>query len=174
MDKDPGKMGEILVDKALFLQLNGIYTPLSRRASRLCQDLADAGYAARWDWYGLHAALIDGGYQTEQFPIPVVVVDGLCDVGFDLDRIFLGFQLSRAAALAFDYRQLPDHFEVYGTEDYLHDLYHLGMDLDGIPRRIEHSSERAVGVQLTFSSDTPDKALLAAVDRCCQQVMTSR
>ena len=101
------------------------------------------------------------------------MVDGLCDVGFDLDRIFLEFQLSRATALTFDYRLLPDHFEVYGTEDYLHDLYHPGMDLDGIPRRIERSSERAVGVQLTFSSAAPDKVLLAAVDCCQQWLMTS-
>lgn len=60
------------VDTALFQQLNRIYAPLRGRALRLTQALAQKGIGAAWGWYANHSVKVDGEYQAEEFPIPVI------------------------------------------------------------------------------------------------------
>lgn len=154
------------MDKALFRQLNAVYAPLWDRAVRLTGALNQAGFEVTWGWYAGHSVLIDGGWQTEAFPIPVVEAAGLFDAGFNLDGCWLEFQLSRAAALVFRWDQLPEGAEVCGVEDYLLDFYHARMDVDGIAGRIADSQEQAVTVALAFPPDIDDAALLAAAEDC--------
>ena len=61
-----------------------------------------------------------------------------------LTRLLAEFQLSREAALAFDWGQLPQDAEVYGVEQYPMDFYTAGMDRAGIAGRIAESTEQAV------------------------------
>lgn len=153
-------------EKTLFEQLNDIYAPLRVRADGLTGLLVQAGCDARWGWYGNHSVQVDGAYRTQEFPIPVVEVTELCDVGLDLDNCWLELHLSRAQALAFDWRKLPEGAEVYGAEDYLSDFYHAGMDVDDIAGRIAESREENVHVALSFPRDAQDGELLAAVKQC--------
>ena len=148
----------------LFQQLNRIYAPLRGRAVRLTQALARRGLEANWGWYANHSVKVDGEYQTEEFPIPVIEAKGLCEIGLNLDGCWVEFQLSREAALAFDWGQLPEGAEVYGAEQYLMDFYAAGMDRAGIAGRIAESTEQAVNAALSFPPDAPDDALLSAVE----------
>lgn len=154
------------MEKALFEQLNAVYAPLRARASELTGLLVQAGFDARWGWYGDHSVRIEGEYRTQEFPIPVVDVADLCDVGFGLDGCWLELHLSRAQALAFDWKQLPEDAEVYGAEDFLSDFYHAGMDMDGIARRIAESGEKHIHAALSFPRDADSGELLAAAERC--------
>ena len=154
------------MDKALFDQLNQVYAPLRGRAVRLTQALARNGMEAKWGWYANHSIKVDGEYQTEEFPIPVVDVGNLCEIGLNLDGCWVEFQLPREAALAFDYGRLPAGVEVYGVENYLMDFYTAGMDRAGTAGRIAESTERAVNIALSFPPDVEDAALLAAVEDC--------
>lgn len=154
------------MDKVLFQQLNQVYAPLRGRAVHLTQALSRNGIDAKWGWYANHSVEVDGEYQTEEFPIPVVDVGNLCEIGFNLDGCWLEFQLSRAEALAFDWGQFPRDAEVYGVENYLMDFYHIGMDRSGIAVRIAESTEQAVNAALAFPADAELEALLAAVEDC--------
>ena len=154
------------MDKALFQRLNQIYGLLHHRALRLTRALAQGGIEAKWGWYANHSVMVDGEYQTEEFPIPVVEVSGLCEIGFNLDGCWLEFQLPRESALAFDWERLPEEIEVYGVENYLMDFYHIGMDRSGIAVRIAESTEQAVNAALAFPADAELEALLAAVEDC--------
>ena len=156
------------MDIARFDALNEVYGPLARRASALCGSLKGTGLAAQWGWYGNHSVFLEGEYRTEAFPIPVVEVEGRChrggcDVGLHVDEVFVEFQLSRRAALAFDWASLTVPFEVYGVDDYLHDFYREGMERPGIAGRIKASGEDRVGVSLTFPWETSDGVLLSTV-----------
>ncbi len=73
------------MDAALFQQLNRIYAPLRGRAVRLTQLLAEKGLKAEWGWYANHSVKVDGEYQIEEFPVPVIEVEGLCEIGLNLD-----------------------------------------------------------------------------------------
>ena len=154
------------MDKVLFQQLNQVYAPLRGRAVHLTQALSRNGIDAKWGWYANHSVEVDSEYQTEEFPIPVVDVGDLCEVGFNLDGCWLEFQLSRAEALVFDWGQLPGDAEVYGVENYLMDFYHIGMDRSGVAERIAESTEQAVNAALAFPADVELEALLAAVEDC--------
>ena len=154
------------MDKTLFDQLNQVYAPLRSRANRLTQVLSQRGMDAKWGWYANHSVEVDGEYQTEEFPIPVVDVEELCEIGFNLDGCWLEFRLPRAAALAFDWGQLPGDAEVYGVENYLMDFYHAGMDRSGIAARIAESTEQAVNTALAFPAEVELETLLSAVEDC--------
>lgn len=154
------------MEQTLFDRLNEIYAPLSRRAAELTQALNRRGIAAKWGWYHNHSVKVDGAYQTEEFPIPVVEAGGLCEIGLDPDGCWLEFQLPREAALALDWARFPEGFEVYGVEQYLTDFYTAGMDRAGIAGRIARSTEQAVNIALSFPPDAEDEALLSAVEDC--------
>lgn len=159
------------MDKVLFEQLNAAYASLGRRASALKGALEDAGLRAVWNWYAYHSTLIDGEYRMEEFPIPVVDVNGGChgggcDVGFHMDEVFVEFQLTCERAFAFDFGVIPYPFEVYGVENYLQDFYRPGMDADGIAARIMASGEKLVGVSLTLSGSAEKEQLLSVVEQC--------
>ena len=159
------------MDKVLFEQLNSAYAALGRRASALKCALAGAGIPANWNWYAYHSTLIEGEYRTEEFPIPVVDVEGGshkggCDVGFHMDEIFVEFQLGFDRAFGFDFGLIPQPFEVYGAEDCLHNFYTAGMDPDGIAARIMESGEREVCVSMLLPGDAETEEILAAVEIC--------
>lgn len=141
------------MDKALLDRMNTVYGPLARRARELTRRLGEAGLTAHWGWYAFHSVRVDGTYETEEFPIPVVSVEGLGDVGFDLDSVFLELQIPRKTALAFDYGRLPEGAEVYGAEDYLGDFYRPGMGTAEVVRRIEESREQTVCIAVSFPGD---------------------
>lgn len=164
------------MEKALFEQLNAAYSALGRRASALRGALEDAGIPAVWNWYAYHSTLIDGEYRVEEFPIPVVDAaggshQGGCDIGFHMDEMFVEFQMTCERAFGFDFGQLPQPFEVYGVEDYLHDFYRPGMDLDGIAARIMASGEKMVGVSLTLPGNTETAVLVSVVQDCRRWIL---
>ena len=95
------------MDRALFQRLNQIYAPLRGRANRLARTLEEGGLKAKWAWYANHSVKVDGEYQTEEFPLPVVDVGDLCEIGLNLDECWIECHLPRAAALAFPWARLP-------------------------------------------------------------------
>lgn len=151
------------MEKKLLEQLNEIYAPLSHKARELRKALEAEGIHASWGWYAFHSVKVEGEYQTEEFPIPVVTAGEVCDLGLDLDRIFLELQLSRERALTLDWEKLSPEAEVYGAEAYLEDFYHPGMDMGDIRRRIEESGEATVCITGNFPKETGVEELLKAV-----------
>lgn len=151
------------MEKKLLEQLNGLYAPLSRKARELKKALESEGVPATWGWYAFHSVKLEGEYVTEEFPIPVVTAGEVCDIGFDLDQIFLELQLPRERALTLDWGKLSPEAEVYGAEEYLEDFYHPGMDRGDIRRRIEESGEATVCITWNFPNETGVEELLKAV-----------
>ena len=81
----------------LWETLNSAYEPLYRRAQALCSRLNAAGYGCQWNWYAFHFSRRPVGFSQEFFPIPVITVQGLCDIGLEPDHIFIErMQIGRA------------------------------------------------------------------------------
>ena len=150
----------------LWETLNSAYEPLYRRVHSLCGQLTSAGYKFQWNWYAFHFSRRPEGFQPEFFPIPVVTVENVCDIGLELDHIFIERMLPRAQALDLDWSSIRRPFEVYGADDYCGDLYLPGMTPDQLRERIVQSGAEDVGVQLTLAPDCPDGEILAAVAEC--------
>ena len=144
--------------------LNEVYEPLCARAKALCAYLKEQSTACTRGFYNLHSVRKGDGFFTEHFPIPVIMAQGLGDFGFELDHVFFETVLPREKALCFDFAALACGYniEVYGAEDFLTDFYHTGMDIEGLPSRIEKSAEREVCLCLKFACDTPPQTLFTA------------
>ncbi len=147
--------------------LNTVYEPLCSHSKALCSYLKEEGISCTRGFYNLHAVRKGDGFFTEHFPIPVVTAQGLGDFGFELDHVFFEAVLPREKALSFDFSSLAcaHDVEVYGAEDFLTDFYHAGMDIEGLPSRIEKSAEREVCLSLKFACNTPPDALVEAAKK---------
>ena len=153
------------MDRKTFDRLNRIYKPLWEKAVALRQGLKDAGYAASIGFFNNHSIKLGGEFVIEYFPIPVITLEGIGDVGVDLDAICLEVVLSKEKALCLDYRRLAEsyRFEVYGVEDYLTDIYNAQIDLADIAANIESSGEARLCVCFHFDFDVEIEGILAAI-----------
>lgn len=109
-------------------QLNDFYAPLHRAGTAMLKTVRALGYNARLCYCNLHEVKVEGGYQTEYFPLPEVEIrDGAlsADLGIALDgSVWLEVTQSRNEAMALDYEALAARaaLAVYGTEQYLNDF----------------------------------------------------
>ena len=145
--------------------LNGVYEQLYRRVQSIGKALAEAGYTARWGWYNLHGSVRDGEYRVELFPVPVITVGHWCEVILELDCVCVDAHLTCDQARVFDWKDLSWPFEVYGVEDYTEDLYRPGMDLEGLPARLERYGREA-GLAIPLPVDCPEETVVAIADAC--------
>lgn len=106
----------------------------------------------------------------EHFPIPVITVEDICDIGVDLAHIFIEGKLKRECALKFDFSLLKEYrFEVYGVQDYLNDFYNASLSIEGIKDRILSSNEAEIGVSLFISHEGAIEnilSILGTLKRC--------
>lgn len=105
--------------------LNQLYRPLDEKLHELIAKLTKlhGGFTVTSGFYnGHYHKNVDGLYQADAYPIPVISVMGLSDIEIDFDGITVTTKLSKDQITAFDWNTLGDAcFEVYGVEDYLSD-----------------------------------------------------
>jgi len=155
------------MDINMIKKLNLIYEPLYKYTMKLVNELKELNYDAQWGFYGFHSIRHKDEFITEFFPIPVITVRDICDIGVDLNHIFIEGKLTREAAMKFDYSLLQDYtFEVYGINDYLNDFYNSKLDVEGIGRRIEESKEKEIGIQIFLQSNCAFSKIIEAVGKC--------
>lgn len=146
--------------------LNGVYEPLYRQVKALRARLVKEGFSVTWGWHAFHSVRRDGEYKLEYFPIPVLTVEGVCDIGLEPDHIFVEGTLTREQALAFDWASVGRPFEVYGSEDYLDPLYGPGLSLEELPARLASSEESGFGLQFTLPAGCGAEEVLAVAADC--------
>lgn len=146
--------------------LNSVYEPLYKRTAAVLSKLKKLNYDVTWGYYGFHSVKNKEEFTTELFPIPVITVKDICDIGIDLDSIFIEGKLKRDAALKFDFSLLKDYnFEVYGVNEYLKDFYNKNLDIVNIHEKIKESSEKEIGIQVCLESDTPLSKIIEVVKK---------
>ena len=145
--------------------LNEIYVKINKKKKELIQALKEKGISYRWGYYSQHSVKINEEWITEEYPIPVITIDHISDLGIDIPHIFLEIAITREQALKFDYHKLESYpFEVYGMENYLNDFYNTSLSFTEIKDRIQKSSEVSIGISVFFSVDEPASGI-------CHKVM---
>lgn len=133
-------------------ELNEIYEPLHEKAKNIYKEIIDNGYKASLGWYNMHSVKYKDKYITEFFPIPVITVEKICDIGLDIDTIFVEATISREKALKIDYDFFIQNYniEVYGVDDYLNDFYNASMKSSDIKLKIQESNENEIHIAAYF------------------------
>jgi hypothetical protein len=135
--------------------LNNIYEPICMIKTNLQNKLKTQSLEFSTGYYNNHTIKDGkGNWITEFYPIPVITVGSLCDIGIDVNLIFVETKMERSKAIKFNYSSLlPCKFEVYGIDEYLLDFYNEFMDVKDIGEKIGHSNEKQVGINFTFMKD---------------------
>ena len=106
----------------------------------------------------------NGKYVMDYFPIPVITVNGLCDIEIDFEKISISTKLEREEALKYEYEKLSEYvFEAYGVEGYLDDFYVEGNTYAELVKNIENSAEKEIGFSFMFSGDVAAEEICKAV-----------
>jgi hypothetical protein len=146
--------------------LNAEYEPLRTHTRNMVKALTSSGYECEWGYFAQHSVRNGDEWFFEHYPIPVITVKNVCELGFDLDQTFIEFKLKRDAAIAFDFTRFNGFtFEVYGLADYLNDFYNADQDIKDIHAKIGKSDEKEIGVSLLFGYLESVEHLMQAVKK---------
>lgn len=136
----------------VFKTLNAIYQPIYEYTQCFLKDLKGLGYAFEWNFHNNHYIRKDGEWLVEYYPIPVVTIKNICDIGIDINHIFIESKIKKEKVIELDWKMFSDYrFEVYGADNYLEDFYNSSLSLEALPQKINQSNEKEICVAFYFS-----------------------
>ena len=140
---------------ALAQRLSEVYYPLEMKSFQILLGLQHRIFDPQLAYYsGHHRKLADGVHRIDYFPLPVITVDGFCDVVIDLDCVTVNSKLRREIALAFAYEQLGAYeFEICGEDDDTIYHHHPHADTALIREAVLKSSEKNFKLSFRFDFD---------------------
>lgn len=120
---------------------------------------------------------IDDAYELQAYPIPVLLVKGKGEIGFNLDGIYFEFVMKKDTALRLDIEAISKdyEFEIYGVEDTEHAYYKSGMSRDSFKNAIEKSKEKGFGIAFNFDvTIEPSEKLYETFDKCFKRIIAGK
>jgi hypothetical protein len=136
--------------------LNEIYLEINQKKKDFIHFFKENGFQYRCGYYNQHSVKVNDEWITEEYPIPVITIEQLGDLGIDINHIFLEIVVTREQALELDFGKFePYRFEVYGVENFLNDFYNSTLPLQDIHERIRISDEESIGISFFFTVDEP-------------------
>ena len=149
-------MAEMDSDK-IAEQLNAIYTPLEMKGYQLLQGLFHRIFEPSIGFYNSYSRKgKDGKIYVDRFPIPVVTVEGLCDIEIHLDSIIVTTKFSRLDAVRKNYTKLERYaFSVCESGNPYDEIWYPEMSIAQIKERMDAWDEKKVcfAFSLDFSMD---------------------
>lgn len=143
--------------------LNDLYAPLEQKRAQLVQGLSCPMFVLSSGFYnGHYHETPEGGFQMDCYPIPVVTVEGLCDIEIDFDGVSVSTRRKRQDALEYPFERLEGRtFQAYGAEDYLATYYRSGMSFADMRRNIARSGEQEIEFSFSFPFAVDGNEMLA-------------
>jgi hypothetical protein len=153
------------MDFQRMVKLNEEYEPLRSHAISIAKTLKGAGFICTWGFFAQHSVKQGEEWFFEHYPIPVIGVESICEIGLDIPHTFVECKMKREEALAFDFSRLSSYqFEVYGVQDYLSsDFYNAQLTIADIHKRISQSMESEIGICLYLKPLAGIEELIAAI-----------
>lgn len=146
------------MERCIQSELNDIYEPLCAKSDEVCDCFKKAGYKISVGFYNNHSVRKGEGFFLEHYPIPVIKIMGIGDVGIDIDSVWMEVIITKDEAFLLDYSELArsHSIEIYGVENYLHDFYTFyneKADAGKIIDKIRNSEETQICINFTFGAD---------------------
>ena len=151
------------MDRRLLAEIDAAYRALETRLEIVKAAVRQAGLECASIWHSSHYARDGRGeFRRQAYPIPIVSVEGLCDIELGFSALNATAKLARAQSLAFPYETLPPcSFEACGVEDYLSDCYHAGQRLEALRKNAASSHETEIGFAFSLPMAIDPDALAA-------------
>ncbi len=113
----------------------------------------DKNIPARFVWANGHYEEYGCKYIREDYPIPIIEIDGVGDVGFNINGCFYEGYFPKEKLLTFDFGILQDvkNLTLYGESDYLSDIYNSENKDADIKQLVQDSAEVNIAIGFSFS-----------------------
>ena len=149
------------MDKEWLNEINTAYNRLEMKNAEIIHALFHRIFELESVWFNGHYHKNDDGeWNRESYPIPVISVNGFCDIEIQFDKITVSTKLKRDAALAYSFEKFSEYeFEAYGVEDYLTDFYHDGQMIQELKENICACDEAEIGFSFIFPFDVDGKQI---------------
>ena len=147
--------------------LNSIYEPMCKKCTEIREKLESAGLSVSNGFYNNHYVKVKNDFVVEHFPIPVIFIKNIGDIGIDIDSIWFEVKISKDKALLLDYEELINSYNIniYGADDFLNDFYHEKCDSALIKEKIRNSEETFICITFYFEDDVDIDELLKVIKR---------
>ncbi len=134
--------------------LNCFYKVLDSKAKEICLNLKNKDIPYSMGYFNGHYTKNETGeYEQDYFPIPVISIEGLCEIEMNWDGVSISTKLSRNDSISFHYDDLSQYeFEAYGVIDYLNDFYVKGYTIQQFIQNVEKSNELEIGFSFFFET----------------------
>lgn len=146
----------------LLYEVERAYRSLEAKQEAILRSLRGGAFSFNAGWFNGHYHRDEvGEWCRESYPIPVIGVEGICDIEVQFDKISISAKLKRDDALTYSYEEfLEFDFEVYGVEDYLADFYHKGQSVQDMKENICASKETEIGFSFLFPFEIEGERVL--------------
>lgn len=150
--------------------LNALFTLANETADKLDEKNIDS----QINYVAGNYLKVKEGYALQAYPIPVILIKGKGDIGFNLDGVFFEFFVKKQTAMRLSVEAFSNDYaiEVYGAEDCETDYYREGMTTEAFKRGIEKSKENGFGIAFYFDAFTDGaEAIYEAFDTCYRRIL---
>ena len=156
----------------VFTALNHIYKPLCDTAVNIKDRLGKLGFCVKNGFYNNHYVKRNDDYCVEYYPIPIISIENIGDIGIDISSIWLEIVLPREKAVLLDYSGMEQtyKFEVYGAENYLCDFCNAESDPRLVVERINSSDEAQICICFECRQESNVDELISIVGMFAQYV----
>jgi len=152
----------IFIKKSFYkkiIKLNSLYQPLVNQ-SKCCQQLFEhKNKITKFVWANNHYQKFKNNYVCEIYPIPVIEIQNIGDIGFNFDNCFFEGYFKKDKLLKFNFEQFKNlkNFSLYGEKDFLTDIYNSTMPFDCIKNNIQNSLEEKIAINFEFKFQNLNK-----------------
>jgi len=150
------------MERCIKSELNEIYKSLCTKSNEICDGFKKAGFKVASGFHNNHYVRNGEGFCIEHYPIPVLGIAGVGDVGIDIDATWMEIVLDKKIAVSLDYPSLARlySFEVYGSENFLSDFHNEQSSPHEIVEKLQACDESQICITFTFPRDcSPDNLI---------------
>ena len=135
--------------------INDIYKTINARLSKLIDKLNEnAGYDIQVDYFPHHYYKSTDGLVLEEYPIPILTIDGIIEVGIDITHMYVELYLTKEKAKNIDFRSIERPFDLYAEDELFEDVYNPTMNKNDILDNLELSQYEDFRLQFAFEDET--------------------
>ncbi len=132
------------------IELNNIYAPLIKQAKK-CQEFCK-DKTTKFIWANNHYEKYANKFICEEYPIPIIEIQNIGDIGFNLNECFYEGYFKKEELLKFNFNYIKSFksFSLYGEQNCLNDIYNSNMNFNKIKQLIEDSNENLIAINFSF------------------------
>jgi len=161
-------MGSPYLDSAetanMHRKLNAIYE-LAKNTNKCIRR--DVRFCTSFGFFAGHYIRLEGKQERQSYPLPVITVEGMGEIGFNLDSAWFEFFLASEALIKADIRALIGRYnvEIY-DESSENDFYSEGCSAEDVLANLEASGGQTVGVAVYSDECEPEKLKESFLEVC--------